>query len=190
VRHRTVTLTVTLTGAAGVGETRLAFAAAREWDHPQTGAGGAWLVKLAGAAEHTPLAEAVTRALGIALPGLQRADDELVDVLRTRSLLLVPDNCERRVQDAGRLAERLARDMAGLCVPATCLVALLTGRPRDAPARPQTLRGAIAWSHALFSDDERCAFRRLGSFAGRCLGPRCRSGAPVEPPWATTRRPG
>jgi predicted ATPase len=45
-------------------------------------------------------------------------------------------------------------------------LALFTGGPCEAPARQQTLRGAIAWSHALLSDDERCAFRRLSIFAG------------------------
>lgn len=254
--------TVTVTGAAGVGKTSLALAAAREWHHPQAGAGGVWLVELASAAEHTPLAEAVARVLGIALPGLQVADDELVDVLRTRSLLLVLDNCEHRAQEAGRLVDRLARGTADVRVLATSQLALqhrseqvfrldtlalprpqapaaearlagavalflaraaahdggrslaegeqsladvvaicegldglplaielaaarvpllglqglrqrlgqplalLTGGPREAPTRQQTLRGAIAWSHALLSDEERCAFRRLGIFAG------------------------
>src|SRR5262245_48009251 len=43
---------------------------------------------------------------------------------------------------------------------------LLTGGPRDAPARQRTLRAAIEWSHDLLSDTERDVFARLSIFAG------------------------
>ncbi|HKF42866.1 MAG TPA: protein kinase [Thermoanaerobaculia bacterium] len=43
---------------------------------------------------------------------------------------------------------------------------LLTGGARDLPARQQTLRGAIDWSHDLLTQEEQKLFRRLSVFAG------------------------
>jgi predicted ATPase len=45
---------------------------------------------------------------------------------------------------------------------------LLTGGPRDLPARQQTLRAAVEWSHGLLTPDEQKLFRRLGVFVNGC----------------------
>ncbi|MDQ2684124.1 MAG: LuxR C-terminal-related transcriptional regulator [Chloroflexota bacterium] len=43
---------------------------------------------------------------------------------------------------------------------------VLAGARRDMPERQQTMRGAIAWSHDLLTEDEKTLFRRLAVFVG------------------------
>jgi predicted ATPase/class 3 adenylate cyclase len=77
----------------------------------------------------------------------------------------------RRV-DGLPLAIELAAARCGLLSPTeiterldTALGVLGAGA-RDAPARQQTLRATIDWSHELLSDEERATFARFAVFAG------------------------
>jgi predicted ATPase/DNA-binding CsgD family transcriptional regulator/tetratricopeptide (TPR) repeat protein len=70
------------------------------------------------------------------------------------------------------LAIELAAARLRLLPPAALLsrlerrLVLLTGGPRDAPSRQQTLRDALAWSYDLLSEHEQWVFRRLSVFVG------------------------
>ncbi|MFI0990193.1 BTAD domain-containing putative transcriptional regulator [Streptomyces exfoliatus] len=116
---------VTLTGPGGVGKTRLALAAAT--DHAPAHPDGVWLVELAAldttaaADPVATLAEAVTTTLGIrddAYAGPTPLDC-LTDTLRTRTLLLLLDNCEHMTAPAAHLAAHLLRNVPGIRILAT-----------------------------------------------------------------------
>jgi predicted ATPase/class 3 adenylate cyclase len=70
------------------------------------------------------------------------------------------------------LALELAAARARVLTPQKMLTQLdnrlkfLTSGARDLPARQQTLRGAIDWSHDLLDEPERTLFRRMAVFVG------------------------
>jgi predicted ATPase/DNA-binding CsgD family transcriptional regulator len=108
---------LTLTGAGGVGKTRLAVAAAARSaaDFP----GGVWWIELAALADPLLVGSTLVRALGVRpLPGVSELD-AAVGFLYERRALLVVDNCEHLVEDVARLATTLLRACPSLSMLAT-----------------------------------------------------------------------
>jgi predicted ATPase len=92
--------------------------------------------------------------------------------LSAENAAVVAQICRRL--DGLPLALELAAARAKLLPPQALRTRLerrlpvLTGGPRDAPARQQTLRDTIAWSYDLLSPPEQALFQRLAVFAGGC----------------------
>jgi predicted ATPase len=108
---------VTLTGAGGVGKTRLALRAARA---AESGFGhGARLVDLAAVTESSSVERAVAESLGLRDHAARSAADAVVDHVRDKRLLLLVDNCEHMVEAVAALVLRLLRAAPGLRVLAT-----------------------------------------------------------------------
>jgi predicted ATPase/DNA-binding CsgD family transcriptional regulator/DNA-binding XRE family transcriptional regulator len=122
VRLLETTRLLTLTGAGGVGKTRLALRVAA--DVAAGYAHGVWMVDLAPLADATLVPKAVASALDVReQPGRSLADT-IVDALRRRHLLLVLDNCEHLVHASAALAETLLQACPRLRVLTTSRHAL------------------------------------------------------------------
>ncbi|HEY7068290.1 MAG TPA: LuxR C-terminal-related transcriptional regulator, partial [Chloroflexota bacterium] len=113
---------LTLTGAPGVGKTRLALQLADE--AREAYAQGVWLVELAPLADPALVPQAVAAVLGVhEHPGRPLAAS-LAEALRAQQVLLVLDNCEHLVAPCATLADRLLRACPHLEILATSREAL------------------------------------------------------------------
>ncbi|MEU1513873.1 LuxR C-terminal-related transcriptional regulator [Streptomyces sp. NPDC005811] len=96
---------VTLTGAGGVGKTRLALEAAAA--SARAFPGGVWLVDLAPVRDPAVVVEAAAVTLGVADQGTRTVPELLAAHVAQRRLLLVLDNCEHLVEACAELAQCL-----------------------------------------------------------------------------------
>lgn len=149
---------VTLIGAGGVGKTRLAIQVAAEVV-PEF-ADGAWFCELAAVTDDEAMAQVVATTLGC----VQRAGlslvGSIVEYVKVRELLLVLDNCEHLLDEAGALADAILRACPRVKMLATSREALdvagervVRVRSLDAPD-PSATRDELVQSAAvrLFAD--------------------------------------
>jgi len=108
---------VSIVGAAGIGKTRLALAAARDLEAACPD--GVWVVELAALNDPRLLVQTLAQTLRLALPGLRDATEELAAALRGQRALLVIDNCEHLIDDVGPAVAQLLRDAGTLRILAT-----------------------------------------------------------------------
>jgi DNA-binding winged helix-turn-helix (wHTH) protein len=99
---------LSLTGAGGVGKTRLALRLASDLVHDFPD--GVWWVDLAPLSAPDLVAQTIAAAPGVRESPHRSARDALLDGLRPRALLLVFDNCEHLITICAELVEALLRD--------------------------------------------------------------------------------
>jgi predicted ATPase/DNA-binding CsgD family transcriptional regulator len=108
---------VTLTGAGGVGKTRLALRAAA--DVHRAFRDGVWLVELAGLRDAGLVGPSVTAALGLVEQTTGWSLATLSDLIAERQLLLALDNCEHVLDACAVLADTLLKACPGLRILTT-----------------------------------------------------------------------
>ena len=98
---------VTLTGAGGVGKTRLGLQVAAELlDRSED---GVWVVELAAATDQDAVPTAISQALRLTAQLGQPALEALLDALALQDVLIVMDNCEHLIGGCAKTAEAIAR---------------------------------------------------------------------------------
>jgi DNA-binding SARP family transcriptional activator/predicted ATPase len=115
---------LTLVGAGGMGKTRLALKAVRDWmsQLQEDGPEGVTFVPLAPVQTAEAIAPAIAQAAGFALSPGREPGQQLLETLRQKRWLLILDSFEHLLDGAGFVAEILRT--------APCVKVLVTSRAR------------------------------------------------------------
>jgi len=108
---------LTLSGAGGIGKTRLARAGARHL-LPQF-ADGVWIAELAPLSDPGLVPVTVAKAVGLEFAGGEISRESVANALAQSQILLVLDNCEHVIDAAASMVEDLLRASTGARVIAT-----------------------------------------------------------------------
>jgi predicted ATPase len=119
---------VTLVGVGGTGKTRLMLEVGADVLASQRD--GVWLVELAALSDGGLVADEVARVLGVQEEPGRPSIETVTDYLRSKSLVLLLDNCEHLISAAADLVDRLLKACPGLMVMASSREAL--GIPGEA----------------------------------------------------------
>src|SRR5260221_8224334 len=103
---------VTLSGPGGTGKSRLALEVATtlldDYLH------GVWHVELAPLADPALVTHTIAATLGLREQPRRTIQDVLLDYLRTKTMLLILDNCEHLIETCAQLADTMLRAAPGL----------------------------------------------------------------------------
>jgi predicted ATPase/DNA-binding winged helix-turn-helix (wHTH) protein len=138
---------VTLTGAGGIGKTRLGLAAARQILRHFTD--GVWLAEFSPLSDPGLVPATVAAALRLELGGGEASAERVARALADRPLLLVFDTCEHVIGAAAALAEALLRASSMGRILATSREPLRAEGEQTYPVPPL----AVPAGHAAASDD-------------------------------------
>ena len=122
---------LTLTGAGGIGKTRLALESAGELLDKFRD--GVWFVELAALSDSSLVVRAAAAVLGVQEDASRPLTETLHEFLRSKQILLIFDNCEQIVGACAALVAELLKNCSELRVLATSREALDTS-------------GEIVWS--------------------------------------------
>ncbi len=108
---------LTLSGPGGTGKTRLALEVATtlvdDYLH------GVWHVELAPLADPALVTQTIAATLGVREQPRRTIQDALLDYLRTKTMLLILDNCEHLIETCAQLADTMLRAAPGLTIVAS-----------------------------------------------------------------------
>jgi predicted ATPase len=121
---------LTLTGAGGVGKTRLSLQVAAEV--LDTFKDGVWFVELAPLGDPTLIPHTILSAIGLYEQAEQSLLALLGDYFRTRTALLILDNCEHLIAACAQVADTLLHAAPALNILATS-------------REPLGIAGELAW---------------------------------------------